>query len=206
MHRNKYTVLFSCNSQNFPFLPNIPFKQYSLLYFLTFLCMKVCCDSFILNLKWILNESYSNLTSLCQRWCWRHPPGSDLLRMASFQNNIYHEKDDIRFVSYSYIIYIKFTSLSWSNEVSNGASVIFRNLELVLFGGQQMCVIVDLGEEMPSPADIQVAHTRLRTLCLGGQCFWSISSVGNILQRHSEKTQFKMNLLTGPGWFMLIKM
>ncbi|KAI7806432.1 myotubularin-related protein 11 [Triplophysa rosa] len=71
------------------------------------------------------------------RWCWRHPRGSDLLRMASFQNNIYHEKDDI------------------------------RNLELVLFGGQQMCVIVDLGEEMPSPADIQVAHTRLRTLCLG---------------------------------------
>lgn len=31
-----------------------------------------------------------------QRWCWRHPWGSDLLRMASFQNNIYHEKDDIR--------------------------------------------------------------------------------------------------------------
>ncbi|KAI2654927.1 Myotubularin-related protein 11 [Labeo rohita] len=71
------------------------------------------------------------------RWCWRHPHGSDLLRMASFQNNIYHEKDDI------------------------------RNLELVLFGGQQLCVIVDLGEEMPSPADIQLAHTRLRTLCLG---------------------------------------
>ncbi|KTG16020.1 hypothetical protein cypCar_00017348 [Cyprinus carpio] len=71
------------------------------------------------------------------RWCWRHPHGSDLLRMASFQNNIYHEKDDI------------------------------RNLESVLFGGQQLCVIVDLGEEMPSPADIQLAHTRLRTLCLG---------------------------------------
>lgn len=33
-----------------------------------------------------------------QRWCWRHPWGSDLLRMASFQNNIYHEKDDIRLV------------------------------------------------------------------------------------------------------------
>eukprot|EP00064_Thunnus_orientalis_P015485 superscaffoldBa00002874_g15538 len=32
------------------------------------------------------------------RWCWRHPRGSDLLRMASFQNNIYHEKDDIRCV------------------------------------------------------------------------------------------------------------
>ncbi|XP_048117894.1 myotubularin-related protein 11 [Alosa alosa] len=71
------------------------------------------------------------------RWCWRHPRGSDLLRMASFQNNIYHEKDDI------------------------------RNLELVLFGVQQVCVVVDLGEEMPSTADIQLAHTRLRALCLG---------------------------------------
>uniref|UniRef100_A0A3P8VTC3 Myotubularin related protein 11 n=1 Tax=Cynoglossus semilaevis TaxID=244447 RepID=A0A3P8VTC3_CYNSE len=30
------------------------------------------------------------------RWCWQHPQGSVLLRMASFQNNIYHEKDDIR--------------------------------------------------------------------------------------------------------------
>ncbi|XP_071378093.1 myotubularin-related protein 11 [Centroberyx affinis] len=72
------------------------------------------------------------------RWCWRHPRGSDLLRMASFQNNIYHEKDDI------------------------------RNLELILFGGQSsLCVVVELGEEMPSPADIQLAHSRLRTLCLG---------------------------------------
>ncbi|KAL7835960.1 hypothetical protein SRHO_G00283070 [Serrasalmus rhombeus] len=71
------------------------------------------------------------------RWCWRHPRGSDLLRMASFQNNIYHEKDDI------------------------------RNLELILFGGQPQCVVVDLGEEMPSPADLQLAHTRLRALCLG---------------------------------------
>ncbi|KAL2084410.1 hypothetical protein ACEWY4_019928 [Coilia grayii] len=70
-------------------------------------------------------------------WCWRHPRGSDLLRMASFQNNIYHEKDDI------------------------------RNLELVLFGVQQVCVVVDLGEEMPSTTDIQLAHTRLRALCLG---------------------------------------
>ncbi|KAM4600422.1 myotubularin-related protein 11 [Polymixia lowei] len=72
------------------------------------------------------------------RWCWRHPRGSDLLRMASFQNNIYHEKDDI------------------------------RNLELILFGCQSsLCVVVELGEEMPSPADIQLAHSRLRTLCLG---------------------------------------
>ncbi|KAF5885852.1 myotubularin-related protein 11-like, partial [Clarias magur] len=71
------------------------------------------------------------------RWCWRHPRGSDLLRMASFQNNIYHEKDDI------------------------------RNLELILFGGQTQCVVVDLSEEMPPPADVQLAHARLRSLCLG---------------------------------------
>ncbi|XP_066577691.1 myotubularin-related protein 11 [Amia ocellicauda] len=71
------------------------------------------------------------------RWCWHHPLGSDLLRMASFQNNIYHEKDDV------------------------------RNLEMVLFGGQQQCVVVDLAEEMPTPADIQLAHSRLRVLCQG---------------------------------------
>ncbi|KAJ8288022.1 hypothetical protein COCON_G00006810 [Conger conger] len=71
------------------------------------------------------------------RWCWHHPRGSSLLRMASFQNNIYHEKDDI------------------------------RNLEALLFGGQQQCVVVELAEDMPTPADIQLAHTRLRALCLG---------------------------------------
>ncbi|KAL3059963.1 hypothetical protein OYC64_014544 [Pagothenia borchgrevinki] len=72
------------------------------------------------------------------RWCWRHPRGSDLLRMASFQNNIYHEKDDI------------------------------RNLEMILFGCQSsLCVVVELDEELPSPADIQLAHSRLRALCLG---------------------------------------
>ncbi|XP_029959458.1 LOW QUALITY PROTEIN: myotubularin-related protein 11 [Salarias fasciatus] len=72
------------------------------------------------------------------RWCWRHPGGSDLLRMSSFQNNIYHEKDDL------------------------------RNLELVLFGCQSaVCVVVELGDELPSPADIQLAHSRLRSLCLG---------------------------------------
>ncbi|KAA8591835.1 hypothetical protein FQN60_017209 [Etheostoma spectabile] len=72
------------------------------------------------------------------RWCWRHPRGSDLMRMSSFQNNIYHEKDDI------------------------------RNLEMILFGCQSsLCVVVELGEELPSPADIQLAHSRLRALCLG---------------------------------------
>ncbi|XP_057690805.1 myotubularin-related protein 11 isoform X2 [Corythoichthys intestinalis] len=72
------------------------------------------------------------------RWCWRHPRGSDLLRMASFQNNIYHEKDDI------------------------------RNLEMILFGCHgSLCVVVELGDELPSPPDVQLAHGRLRALCLG---------------------------------------
>ncbi|XP_077455061.1 myotubularin-related protein 11 isoform X2 [Stigmatopora argus] len=73
------------------------------------------------------------------RWCWRHPRGgSDLLRMAGFQNNIYHEKDDI------------------------------RNLETILFGGHgNLCVVVELGDELPSPPDVQLAHARLRALCLG---------------------------------------
>nr|XP_023657190.1 myotubularin-related protein 11-like [Paramormyrops kingsleyae] len=71
------------------------------------------------------------------RWCWHHPCGSDLLRTASFQNNIYHEKDDI------------------------------RNLEAIVFGSHQQCVVVELGEEMATLVDIQLAHTRLRALCLG---------------------------------------
>ena len=43
---------------------------------------------------------YIDLYLSLQRWSWRHPRGSDLLRMASFQNNIYHEKDDIRSVAF----------------------------------------------------------------------------------------------------------
>ncbi|XP_077382185.1 myotubularin-related protein 11 isoform X2 [Festucalex cinctus] len=80
------------------------------------------------------------------RWCWRHPRGSDLLRMSSFHNNIYHEKDDV------------------------------RNLELILFGcHSSLCVVVELGEELPSPADIQLAHGRLRQLCLGDISSASVS-------------------------------
>ena len=40
---------------------------------------------------------------------------------------------------------------------------------MILFGCQSsLCVVVELGEELPSPADIQLAHSRLRALCLGG--------------------------------------
>ncbi|KAF7226560.1 myotubularin-related protein 11 isoform X1 [Nothobranchius furzeri] len=86
-----------------------------------------------------LKKSFSHFNEgRIPRWCWRHPRGSDLLRMSSFQNNIYHEKDDI------------------------------RNLEMILFGCQSsLCVVVELGEELPTPTDIQLAHSRLRALCLG---------------------------------------
>lgn len=41
---------------------------------------------------------------------------------------------------------------------------------MILFGCQSsLCVVVELGEELPSPADIQLAHSRLRALCLGGR-------------------------------------
>lgn len=41
---------------------------------------------------------------------------------------------------------------------------------MILFGCQSsLCVVVELGEELPSPADIQLAHSRLRALCLGGE-------------------------------------
>ncbi|KAG2463322.1 SF3B4 factor, partial [Polypterus senegalus] len=42
-----------------------------------------------------------------------------------------------------------------------------RHLEALLFGCHPQCVIVDLGDELPTPVDIQAAHSRLRTLCLG---------------------------------------
>lgn len=40
---------------------------------------------------------------------------------------------------------------------------------MILFGcHSSLCVVVELDEELPSPADIQLAHSRLRSLCLGG--------------------------------------
>lgn len=60
------------------------------------------------------------------------------------------------------------------DETCSHRPVLRRNLELILFGGQTQCVVVDLGDEMPSPADVQLAHTRLRTLCLGGEEFTAL--------------------------------
>uniref|UniRef100_A0A8C6KUX5 Myotubularin related protein 11 n=1 Tax=Nothobranchius furzeri TaxID=105023 RepID=A0A8C6KUX5_NOTFU len=46
--------------------------------------------------------------------------------------------------------------------------LLCRNLEMILFGCQSsLCVVVELGEELPTPTDIQLAHSRLRALCLG---------------------------------------
>lgn len=53
--------------------------------------------------------------------------------------------------------------------VNSSSALLCRNLEMILFGCQSsLCVVVELGEELPSPADIQLAHSRLRALCLGG--------------------------------------
>ncbi|XP_058863502.1 myotubularin-related protein 11 isoform X1 [Acipenser ruthenus] len=85
-----------------------------------------------------LKRSFAHFTEgRVPRWCWRHPEGSDLLRAASFQSNIYHEKHDA------------------------------RNLEALLFGRHPQCVIVEVGEDMPPLSEIQAAHSRLRALCLG---------------------------------------
>ncbi|MGH0133882.1 UNVERIFIED_CONTAM: hypothetical protein FKN15_043853 [Acipenser sinensis] len=40
-----------------------------------------------------------------------------------------------------------------------------RNLEALLFGCHPQCVIVEVGEDMPPPSEIQAAHSRLRTQC-----------------------------------------
>ncbi|XP_019411714.1 PREDICTED: myotubularin-related protein 11 isoform X1 [Crocodylus porosus] len=70
------------------------------------------------------------------RLCWRHPGGSDLLRAASFHAASDPEKEDTRAV------------------------------EALLLAGHARCVVVDTVADLPSPTEIQLAHVRLRTLCL----------------------------------------
>lgn len=61
------------------------------------------------------------------------------------------------------------TTYDRTRRCTHGFAPHCRNLEMVLFGCQSsLCVVVELGEELPSPADIQLAHGRLRSLCLGG--------------------------------------
>ncbi|OBS74354.1 hypothetical protein A6R68_15095 [Neotoma lepida] len=70
------------------------------------------------------------------RLSWHHPGGSDLLRCAGFYVDSDPNKEDIRAV------------------------------ESMLQAGHSDVVLVDTMDEMPSLADIQLSHLKLRALCL----------------------------------------
>ncbi|XP_031823303.1 myotubularin-related protein 11 [Sarcophilus harrisii] len=70
------------------------------------------------------------------RLSWHHPGGSDLLRSGGFYEASDPNREDIRAV------------------------------ELLLQAGHSDIVLVDTVDELPSLADIQLAHLRLRALCL----------------------------------------
>ncbi|XP_044532023.1 myotubularin-related protein 11 [Gracilinanus agilis] len=70
------------------------------------------------------------------RLSWHHPGGSDLLRSSGFYEASDPNREDIRAV------------------------------ELLLQAGHSDIVLVDAVDELPTLADIQLAHLRLRALCL----------------------------------------
>ncbi|XP_040854311.1 myotubularin-related protein 11 isoform X1 [Ochotona curzoniae] len=70
------------------------------------------------------------------RLCWHHPGGSDLLRCGGFYMASDPNKEDI------------------------------RTVESMLQAGHSDVVLVDTTDELPSLADIQLAHLRLRALCV----------------------------------------
>uniref|UniRef100_A0A8D1JB49 Myotubularin related protein 11 n=1 Tax=Sus scrofa TaxID=9823 RepID=A0A8D1JB49_PIG len=70
------------------------------------------------------------------RLTWHHPGGSDLLRCGGFYTASDPNKEDIRAV------------------------------ETMLQAGHSDVVLVDTLDELPSLADVQLAHLRLRALCL----------------------------------------
>lgn len=69
------------------------------------------------------------------RLSWHHPAGSDLLRSGGFCTASDPNKEDIRAV------------------------------ESMLQAGHSDVVLVDTMDELPSLADVQLAHSKLRTLC-----------------------------------------
>ncbi|XP_067831931.1 myotubularin-related protein 10-B-like [Heptranchias perlo] len=69
------------------------------------------------------------------RWQWRHPGGSDLLRMGNFQSNTCAQRDGV------------------------------SKLEDLLYGAQSKLVIADLADELPTPPEIQLAYNKLKNLC-----------------------------------------
>ncbi|XP_042537476.1 myotubularin-related protein 11 [Dipodomys spectabilis] len=70
------------------------------------------------------------------RLSWHHPGGSDLLRCGGFYNASDPNKEDIRAV------------------------------ESMLQAGHSEVVLVDAMDELPGLADVQLAHLKLRALCL----------------------------------------
>uniref|UniRef100_A0A8C5QZX2 Myotubularin related protein 11 n=1 Tax=Leptobrachium leishanense TaxID=445787 RepID=A0A8C5QZX2_9ANUR len=70
------------------------------------------------------------------RWSWHHPAGSDLLRSAGFQTNTDPDKDDV------------------------------RSIRSLLFANHSQCVIMDMSEELPSTAELQLSYIKLRGLCV----------------------------------------
>ncbi|XP_070252326.1 myotubularin-related protein 11 [Myotis yumanensis] len=70
------------------------------------------------------------------RLSWHHPGGSDLLRCGGFYTASDPNKEDI------------------------------RSVESMLQAGHSDVVLVDTMDELPSLADVQLAHLRLRALCL----------------------------------------
>uniref|UniRef100_A0A8C3QF88 Myotubularin related protein 11 n=1 Tax=Cyanoderma ruficeps TaxID=181631 RepID=A0A8C3QF88_9PASS len=71
------------------------------------------------------------------RLCWHHPGGGDLLRAASFHPASEPGSEDVRWVP-----------------------------ETLLLGNRGPCVLADVAE-LPTLADIQLAHLRLQALCTG---------------------------------------
>ncbi|XP_067169606.1 myotubularin-related protein 11 [Apteryx mantelli] len=70
------------------------------------------------------------------RLCWHHPGGSDLLRAAGFHGASDPQREDV------------------------------RCLEALMLAGHGQCVLVEAAAELPSLAELQLAHLKLRALCL----------------------------------------
>lgn len=70
------------------------------------------------------------------RLCWHHPGGSNLLRAASFHADSDPEEKDL------------------------------RSVETLMLTGHPQCVIVEVGGDLPSPAEIQQSYFKLWTLSL----------------------------------------
>lgn len=104
---------------------------------------------------------------LLQRLCWHHPGGGDLLRAAGFHPNSEPGSEDVRWVPGG-PGGAEGVPPAWPHP---GLPVPPRCLEALLLGGRGPCVLADTAE-LPTLADIQLAHLKLRALCLPGKWHW----------------------------------